>query len=96
VVEHDEETMMAADWLIDLGPGAGEHGGLVVNEGPPAEFILRDSPTAKYLSGRDGISVPSERRKPRRPNPLLAAPALAAVAAETRAEYKVKKSKKKG
>ena len=64
VVEHDEETMMAADWLIDIGPGAGEHGGRVVNEGPVDEFIKHDSVTARYLSGRDKIEVPEDRRRP--------------------------------
>jgi len=66
VVEHDEETMMAADWLIDIGPGAGEHGGRVVNEGPVEEFLRHDSPTAEYLSGRKCIEVPTDRRTPTR------------------------------
>lgn len=69
VVEHDEDTMRAADWLIDLGPGAGEHGGLVVNEGPWDEFLKRDSPTAKYLRGEECIAVPAKRREPGSPAP---------------------------
>jgi len=63
VVEHDHETMLAADWIIDLGPGAGEHGGQVVAEGTP-ETIMRDpnSITGAYLSGRRCIEVPPLRR----------------------------------
>jgi len=65
VVEHDEETIRAADWVIDMGPGAGIHGGLVVAEGPP-EAIAADprSLTGDYLAGRRAIRVPTERRKP--------------------------------
>ncbi len=70
VVEHDEETMLAADWLIDLGPGAGEHGGQVVNQGALKEFLKRDSPTSRYLNRSDSIAVPSVRRSPRKPCPL--------------------------
>ncbi len=63
VVEHDEETMRMADWLIDLGPGAGEHGGWVVAEGTPEEVeLVEDSLTGAYLSGRLHIDVPAERR----------------------------------
>ncbi len=63
VVEHDEETIREADWILDLGPGAGEHGGRVVAEGP-VEAILANpnSLTGDYLSGRKFISVPSNRR----------------------------------
>ena len=63
VVEHDEDTMMAADWLVDLGPGAGRHGGRLVAAGPPA--AVRDHPdslTAAYLSGRRRIERRRERR----------------------------------
>jgi excinuclease ABC subunit A len=78
VVEHDEDTMKAADWLIDLGPGAGEHGGLVVNEGPLEEFLKKDSPTSLYLRGESRIEVPKVRRQPRAalgtPNPAPPAP----------------------
>lgn len=70
VVEHDEDTMRAADWLLDIGPGAGEHGGKVVNQGTYQEFVKHDSPTAQYLNGTRKIEVPKDRRKPRKPNPL--------------------------
>ncbi len=63
VVEHDEETMRCADWLIDLGPGAGEYGGRVVAEGTPEEVMqIEESLTGAYLSGRLRIDVPTERR----------------------------------
>ena len=63
VVEHDEETMRMADWLIDLGPGAGEHGGYIIAEGTPEEVMeVEDSLTGAYLSGRLTIDVPPERR----------------------------------
>jgi len=63
VVEHDEETIRTADWIIDIGPGAGEHGGEVVAEGP-LENILREprSLTGAYLSGRRRIPMPTHRR----------------------------------
>ncbi len=65
VVEHDEETMHAADHIIDMGPGAGVHGGHVVAEGPLDEIIKNEaSITGQYLSGRRKIDVPKERRKP--------------------------------
>ncbi|MBQ6815514.1 MAG: excinuclease ABC subunit UvrA [Lachnospiraceae bacterium] len=65
VVEHDEDTMFAADHIVDIGPGAGEHGGEVVAEGT-AEEIMKNpkSITGAYLSGKMKIPVPSERRKP--------------------------------
>lgn len=64
VVEHDEETMEAADWLIDIGPGAGVHGGRVVAQGPPQEVMAaEESVTGAYLSGRRKIAIPKERRK---------------------------------
>ncbi|MBP2674627.1 MAG: uvrA [Deltaproteobacteria bacterium] len=65
VVEHDEETIRTADYVIDMGPGAGEHGGHVVAAGPP-EAILRcgASLTGQYLSGRKEIPVPPRRRRP--------------------------------
>ncbi|MBS1713686.1 MAG: excinuclease ABC subunit UvrA [Armatimonadetes bacterium] len=72
VVEHDEDTMRAADWLVDLGPGAGEHGGYVVNEGPLEEFLAKDSPTSRYLNGDERIDVPAVRRQPRGPVPTTA------------------------
>jgi len=63
VVEHDEETIRSADWVVDLGPGAGEHGGEVVCQGP-VENILAcpDSETGAYLSGRKYIPLPAKRR----------------------------------
>jgi excinuclease ABC subunit A len=63
VVEHDKDIMMAADYLIDLGPGAGHHGGIIINEGSPKEFIKKGGTTADYLSNRVGIAVPKQRRK---------------------------------
>lgn len=64
VVEHDEDTMLQADYLIDIGPGAGELGGEVVAAGTPKQVMKsKDSITAKYLSGKLFISVPEERRK---------------------------------
>lgn len=63
IVEHDDETMEHADWIIDIGPGAGVNGGLVVNEGKYEDFIKNEnSITAQYLSGRKKIDVPSFRR----------------------------------
>jgi excinuclease ABC subunit A len=63
VVEHDEETMRCADHLIDLGPGAGEHGGRVVAQGTPDEVMqVVGSPTGDFLSGRFSIPVPAQRR----------------------------------
>jgi excinuclease ABC subunit A len=63
VVEHDEETMRAADWLIEVGPGAGIHGGRIQAEGVPKDFIqIKDSPTAQYLRGDEEISIPKKRR----------------------------------
>ena len=64
VVEHDEETMIEADYLIDIGPGAGEYGGYVVAHGTPAEVMAHeDSITGKYLSGRECITGLGGRRK---------------------------------
>ncbi|QDS37439.1 excinuclease ABC subunit UvrA [Brevibacillus brevis] len=65
VVEHDEDTMMACDYIIDIGPGAGIHGGQIVSAGTPDE-VMKDpnSLTGAYLSGRKFIPVPMERRKP--------------------------------
>jgi excinuclease ABC subunit A len=64
VVEHDEDTMRAADWIIDIGPGAGEHGGRVIAEGPFAAICANPaSITGDYLSGRKQIPIPEERRR---------------------------------
>ena len=65
VVEHDEDTMFAADHIVDIGPGAGEHGGEVIAEGTAEEIMqVPESITGAYLSGRIRIPVPDERRKP--------------------------------
>ncbi|MBH1940396.1 excinuclease ABC subunit UvrA [Mobilitalea sibirica] len=65
VVEHDEDTMFAADYIIDIGPGAGEHGGEVVAEGNAEEIMkVEESITGAYLSGKIKIPLPKERRKP--------------------------------
>ena len=63
VVEHDEETIRAADWIVDIGPGAGEHGGKVVVSGSYEDLIAsKESITGAYLSGRKSIAIPKERR----------------------------------
>ncbi|HEX2951061.1 MAG TPA: excinuclease ABC subunit UvrA, partial [Armatimonadota bacterium] len=65
VVEHDEHTMRAADFLVDIGPGAGEHGGRVVAAGTPEDVMAcEESATGQFLSGKRHIEVPSRRRKP--------------------------------
>ncbi|MCM1499108.1 MAG: excinuclease ABC subunit UvrA [Clostridium sp.] len=65
VVEHDEDTMLAADNIVDIGPGAGEHGGEVIAQGTAAQIMKnKKSVTGAYLSGRIKIPVPGERRKP--------------------------------
>jgi excinuclease ABC subunit A len=63
VVEHDKEMMMSADHLVDIGPGAGEHGGRIVAQGDPHQLALGDSTTARYLRGELRIEVPATRRK---------------------------------
>ncbi len=62
VVEHDSETMMSADWLVDVGPGAGEEGGRICYNGPVSEIASGESVTLDYLIGRQAIAVPSARR----------------------------------
>ena len=65
VVEHDEDTMFAADHIVDIGPGAGEHGGEVIAEGTAEEIMqVPESITGAYLSGRIRIPIPEERRRP--------------------------------
>jgi excinuclease ABC subunit A len=65
VVEHDEDTMFAADYIIDIGPGAGEHGGEVIAVGKAEDIMkVEESSTGAYLSGRIKIPVPKERRQP--------------------------------
>src|SRR5699024_4281587 len=63
VVEHDEDTMLAADWIIDIGPGAGDHGGEIVADGTPKQIMKnKKSLTGDYLTGRQFIALPTERR----------------------------------
>lgn len=72
VVEHDEETIETADWLVDIGPGAGEHGGVITYSGPARGIV--DAPlsvTGDYLAGRRKITVPSQRRAVKRNGPRL-------------------------
>ncbi len=65
VVEHDEETIKASDWIVDIGPGAGEHGGAVVYSGPVKGILKsKESITGEYLSGRKSVPVPARRRAP--------------------------------
>ena len=65
VVEHDEDTIRAADWVVDIGPGAGEHGGKVVVAGPVSDLLASaESLTGAYLTGRRTIPVPAARRRP--------------------------------
>jgi excinuclease ABC subunit A len=67
VVEHDEDTIRAADWVVDIGPGAGEHGGKIVVSGPLADLLAsEESLTGAYLTGREEIPLPAARRKPSR------------------------------
>lgn len=67
VVEHDEDTMLAADFLIDIGPGAGEHGGEIVASGTPEKVMKnKSSLTGNYLSGKKYIPLPTKRRKPKK------------------------------
>src|SRR5699024_1974078 len=64
VVEHDEDTMLEADWLIDIGPGAGEHGGEIIASDTPENVMKNEkSLTGKYLSGKEFIPVPTKRKK---------------------------------
>jgi excinuclease ABC subunit A len=63
VVEHDKEMMLESDYIIDIGPGAGRHGGNVVAEGDPETFLKNNSTTAQYLNGKIGIEYLKERRK---------------------------------
>jgi excinuclease ABC subunit A len=63
VVEHDAQAIRTADHVVELGPASGEHGGEVVFEGTPAELLLQDSVTGRFLSGRSAIQVPGRRRR---------------------------------
>ena len=62
VVEHDESTLRAADWLIDVGPGAGRHGGRIVAQGTPADIAKSDTPTGRLLRGEIALEAPASRR----------------------------------
>lgn len=62
VVEHDKDLMLSADHLIDIGPGAGEHGGEIIGAGTPEEFIQNNGTTASYLTGKKGMPLPEYRR----------------------------------
>jgi excinuclease ABC subunit A len=62
VVEHDKDIMLAADYLIDIGPGAGIHGGAIISKGKPQEIVSLSSNTNAYLSGEKKIEVPTQRR----------------------------------
>lgn len=65
VVEHDEDTIRESDWIVDIGPGAGEHGGAVVYSGPVKGILkVKDSITGQYLAGRKSVPVPQHRRPP--------------------------------
>ena len=63
VVEHDKDMMLESDYIVDMGPGAGRHGGHVVASGTPAELLKSDSVTARYLQGKIGLDIPSSRRE---------------------------------
>jgi excinuclease ABC subunit A len=63
VVEHDKDIMLASDYLVDIGPKAGKHGGEIVAAGTPKEILRSNSETAQYLSGKKSIAIPIERRK---------------------------------
>jgi excinuclease ABC subunit A len=93
VVEHDEDTMRAADHLIELGPGAGEHGGQIVAQGTVAEFLSSDCRTALYLRGEERIEVPRERRKPKSPAPVEEVRAAAVVAEDPARPAKGRKAR---
>jgi excinuclease ABC subunit A len=63
VVEHDKDIMLASDFLVDIGPKAGKHGGQIVAQGTPQQVLASNSDTAQYLSGQKKIEIPKERRK---------------------------------
>lgn len=64
VVEHDEQTLRTADWIVDIGPGAGVHGGAIVASGTPEQVMkVKESVTGQYLAGKINMDIPSERRK---------------------------------
>jgi excinuclease ABC subunit A len=63
IVEHDKDMMLESDYILDIGPGAGRHGGKVVGQGTPDQFLQNGSSTAEYLSGRQKIEIPEKRRE---------------------------------
>ena len=63
IVEHDKDMMLESDYILDIGPGAGRHGGKIVGKGTPEEFLKNGSSTADFLSGRQKIVIPDKRRK---------------------------------
>jgi len=63
VVEHDKDMMLESDYIVDIGPGAGRHGGSIVGHGTPTEFLKNNSITSDYMSGRANIDITKERRK---------------------------------
>jgi len=63
VVEHDKEMMLASDWIIDIGPGTGMHGGKIVAQGTPEKFVKQPGLTAEFLLGKKEIAIPTKRRK---------------------------------
>ena len=63
VVEHDKDMMLESDYILDIGPGAGRHGGHVIAEGDPEKFLKSESTTARFLSGKASINFPKQRRK---------------------------------
>ena len=71
VVEHDEDMMLASDHLVDIGPGAGVHGGQIVAQGPPQSHLDSGSITAQYLNGAKSIPVPQEATQGHRKNLIL-------------------------
>jgi excinuclease ABC subunit A len=71
VVEHDRDMMLESDFVLDMGPGAGRHGGHVVAAGTPSEILQSESVTARYLSGHLGLAIPKERRRGKGQNLVL-------------------------
>ncbi|WP_212001750.1 excinuclease ABC subunit UvrA [Chitinophaga sp. HK235] len=63
VVEHDKDIMLHADHLVDIGPGAGKHGGQIIAQGTPAQILKLNTPTAGYLNGKRAVEIPAQRRK---------------------------------
>src|SRR3712207_318679 len=71
VVEHDEDAILQADYVVDVGPGAGIHGGEIIAKGPPEAILAHpDSLTGKYLSGELSVPIPAKRRKPQKARKL--------------------------